>query len=360
MVLSKQGQMLIALGIFLASGQVPTAAQTMPPAQAPVFSTSPPYLTAQASSSGASLLPPSIFPESMTPSALPPEAFFDRRWTAPPGWFGNVETTVMYIHLENHLTGQVFLPGGTLSVFQLPTASLEVTASPRVGVGYRFAEMGEITFSYQAIVSDGDAVLRGFDPSGAPAGLRSRLNVNIADLDYAGSEICWGPTWNMKWHVGVRYANIYSDSRAAGPTLQQGVSNLFNGAGPTVGFALWRALPAPGLSAFGRLNGSFLVGPLRQTSTEAIGGAYRVNHEASGGPAQPGDMNTNTGTPMILNLEVGVGYTPPWARWVRFSGGFQFQQWFDLGSSFIPSAPGLPADVQFSTYGGFFRGEIHF
>jgi len=329
----------------------------MPPtyAQAPVSSSGPnsgPYM------------PPSTFPETMPSSvaALPLEAFQDARWTPPAGWFANVELGLSLVQLQQHETGQVFI-GGTLNLFQLPTANLNPIVSPRIGVGYRFAELGEITLTYQLIDGQGTTGLASLAGTG-PASLRSRLNVNVADLEWWGSEISLGQLWDMKWHAGVRFASIYSDTQANNAMVTEGVSNLFNGAGPCGGLDLWRALPLPGLALYSRFFGAYVVSPLHHTYQLGLRGVYAVNHAGSGGPPQPGDLQSPLGTPLILDAEVGLGYTPPWARWVRFSGGYQFQGWFTLGnmgaSSENSTGHALPADVQFLSHTFFVRAEIHY
>jgi hypothetical protein len=381
MVRRKRGHLLVAIGMLLTMSQGAVEGQTLlvrppqivatavPPASegSPASSDTPivsatqgPAAMGSAPNSGPAFLPPSTFPETMPPSvtALPLEAFQDIRWTPPPGWFTNLDLGLAFVHLQNHLTGQVFV-GGNLNLFQLPTADLDVIVTPRIGVGYRLPHMGEITLTYQSITGQGTETLPDFNGTG-PAGLRSRLNVNVADLEWWGSEISLGPLWDMKWHVGVRYANIYSDSQATSAALMQGASNLFNGAGPIAGLDLWRALPPPGLALYGRIVGAYLIGPVHQSYEEGTPGFYTVNHAATGSAPVAGGLNTNTATPMILDVEAGLGYTPPWAHWVRLSAGYQFQQWWNLGVSSIPNFPNMPADVQFTSHAIFFRAEIHY
>ncbi len=212
--------------------------------------------------------------------------------------------------------------------------------------------MGEFTLSYQSLVRDGHAFLPAFDPLGATGFLTSRMNFNVVDLDYSGSEISLGPGWDMKWRVGLRYANAYFDSSAFGGILQQRTSNLFNGAGPRAGLDLWRALPLPGLALFGRLEGNFLVGPLHQNFNESI---VQANGTVlSGAGTSRPDAFSNTATPLILNFEAGFGYTPPsLSRWLRLSAVYQFQQWWNLG---LP----LSSDGQLTINGVFFRAEVHY
>jgi hypothetical protein len=56
----------------------------------------------------------------------------------------------------------------------------------------------------------------------------------------------------------------------------------------------------------------------------------------------------------VLTFITGVSYSPPsQARWLRFTLGYQFEQWWDLGN-----VNGSHADL---TYQGLiFRGEFTF
>jgi hypothetical protein len=341
MVRARCSRLLVALGVFLTLGQVVARAQTMP--SAPTPAETPPAFPA------AALLPPAIgsLPDSLIP---PGEQFFDPRFNPPPGWFTNLEMGLVHLHLSSGLKGDVPIAGAVDRV-QLPAADLPFNVTPRIGVGYRFPVMGEITLSYQSIVSTGNALLPGFDALGAGS-LSSRLNMNIADLDYSGSEISLGHWVDMKWRAGVRFANVFFDSHAVGSILEQRANNIFNGAGPRAGLDLWKALPPPGLALFGRIEGDFMVGRVEQRFEETTRLPGGASVSGVGGP--PPAAFTNTGTPLVLNIEAGLGYTPPnWGRWVRLSAVYQFQQWWNLG---IP----LESDGQLTIHGVFFRAEIKY
>jgi hypothetical protein len=91
-----------------------------------------------------------------------------------------------------------------------------------------------------------------------------------------------------------------------------------------------------------------------------VPGFYTVNHAGSGGPPQPGDLQSPMATPLILDVEVGLGYTPPWARWTRFTAGYQFQGWWNMGTATATGSGGtLPGDVQFMSHTFFGRAELH-
>ena len=69
------------------------------------------------------------------------------------------------------------------------------------------------------------------------AELRSRLNLNVLDLDYSNREtsLNLGPLWDMKWRVGVRLSSIYYDAKAGNPVVAQRTANDFRGGGPQSG-----------------------------------------------------------------------------------------------------------------------------
>src|SRR5262249_1758653 len=119
--------------------------------------------------------------------------------------------------------------GGVTSRLALGSAKLDWTASPRVELGYRLPDgFGEFAIAYRFLGSDGSTTVTGpFVAPDGPATLTSRLAMHVADLDYASNElsIC---TWWMKWHVGLRGAEIFFDSKAdEDPAIAAGGSGVF-------------------------------------------------------------------------------------------------------------------------------------
>jgi hypothetical protein len=363
------GRLTAALGIVLALGQLPARAQTGESGPAPGIQVSPAPAVFPESGGwgapapgpgplpwpGARLEPPLDYILDNQNRPVVPDAFLDRAFHPPPGWFTDAEVGMAWLHLLNQATGQVML-AGTPTTVQLPTASLGLTAIPRIGIGYRFQEMGELTLSYQGMFGQGREVLPNFDALGAGS-LRSRLNMSVVDFDWAGSENSLGPLWDMKWRFGVRYANIFFDSQAQGAQiLDERTSNIFNGAGVRAGLDLHRALPVPGLSLFGKIEGSFLVGPVSQSFEETVresngtivSGVGNSTHHVNQ------DAFTNTATPLILILEGGFSYVPSdWGHWLRLSAVYHFEQWWAMG---IP----LTGDGLLTVNGIFFKAELNF
>jgi hypothetical protein len=155
------------------------------------------------------------------------------------------------------------------------------------------------------------------------------------------------PFWDLSWSAGARIGTAYYDSQVTGRVVEQRVSNNFVSGGPHAGIELARQLDVvPGLALFGRLEGAVLIGEISQSFEETqtlfgaqVGGATRLTH----GQAVP-----------VLSFLTGVSYTPPvQGRWLRFTLGYQFEQWWGLGD-----AGASHGDLTFQ--GIFFRGEFTF
>jgi hypothetical protein len=341
-------RVILVIGVLLATSQV-VRAQTSDHLQTGSFSILP-----------ASSAPPSEVYQDRNPPGwisgsdpvgIPGEKgeILDPRFYPPPGWFTSAGVGIVKPHLLNQVNGQVPINGG-LDTVKLPTAPLDWTATPRVGVGYRFANAGELLFSYQSVLSSGTTSLPNFDAVGNGS-LHSRLNLNLVNLDWISRENSFGPNWGMKWLAGIAYTNMYVDSTATGQALTQRTANLINTAGAHAGLDLNWALPYPGLSLFGRMDGMFMVGPVNQSVEETIGPVSgRTNNIYIPGV----NSFTNTVNPMVLILEGGVSYTPPSvSRWLRFTAAYHFEHWWDVG---MP----LSSDVQLTIQGIILRAEINF
>jgi len=294
--------------------------------------------------------PPGGYFQDRNGPLLKGDPLLDRPLAPPPGWFTNLEIDLIGPHISNQLSGSVAVAGITDQV-QLPTAPLDWVGSPRIEIGYRMAEgLGEFIFAYRSVVSSGKAIAVDFEGPGNDGFIRSRLNMNIFDLVYASRECSVAPLWDLNWKLGARIAGVYFDSRATGVFLQQGESSNFVGAGPIAGFEIARRFEAvPGTAAFGRMEGAALVGRVQQSFVET------VDFTSVGGSLLGGAANNNsTQVVPVLAFQIGMSYAPPWdGRWTRFSVGYEFQQYWNIGQS-----GGSRADLQ--TNGVFFRAEFGF
>ncbi len=335
-----------ALTTCLAAGRG-NAQESLPPAPAPVVlgvPTLPP--------------PPPLPPPALTPPPPLSWAAPDARYVAPaydplldgpsgpPGWFAAVEVGLVSAHVKNRLTASVPFPGNRADTVAVPGADLDWTLAPRFEAGYRLPEgLGEFLFSYRFLTTQGHGVVSDFDVFGEGA-VKSRLDVNVLDLDYASREWAPAPHWDMKWRVGVRLANTFYDSRGQGLFVGQRVSDRFFGAGPHVGLDLGRNFAIPGLSLFLRTEGALPIGQVRQGFEETFnlgdgtlyGSARTIRH---------------THALPTLNVQIGLGWTPPGWNGTRFSFGYQYEYWWLLGGTEASHA-------ELSDQGLFLRGEFNF
>src|SRR5439155_3907733 len=270
----------------------------------------------------------------------------------PAGWFGGLEADLVWPHVKNRLTGVVRLDDFT-DTLHLPTASLDFTGSPKVILGYRFAQgFGEFSASYRSIVTEGTRNIADFDFFG-DSFLKSRLNVNVIDLDYGSQEIPLSvdlapSLWDLKFDVGARIAGVFFDSTAQGFILREHTSNNFFGAGPHLALELQRHLEDyPGLALFLRVETAVVIGRIHQRFEESL--ALDGMPLLGGSTSQSG----NQAVP-VLGIQAGVSWTPVhnW-RWLRFSGGYTFEQWWNVGK-----AAGSSADL--TSQGIFLRTELQF
>ena len=279
-----------------------------------------------------------IYPSEEDPFLLKPH---------PGGLFSSFEIGLVEPQINGRLSASVSVTGVPRTV-SLPFADLDWTGSPRIELGYRFVGGGSLMAAYRSVVSTGSAELPRFDAFGG-AFLRSRIDLNSLDLDYASEEIMIAPFWDIKWKLGARVVGAFYDSRAIGLIKRQRVSNNFVGAGPHFGLDFHRYLDAfPGLALFGRLETAVIFGRAAQSFEEIntlrdgsrVGGATRLRGSET--------------SPMV-NVQFGLSYIPPRddSNWLRFTFGYQFEQWWNVGNH-----AGGGGDVLF--HGLFFRGEFNY
>jgi hypothetical protein len=343
--------------------------QADPESAAPVSSDAAPRLLYDAHLDGPRAVPHPACPvaEQPGPVAAPPacapyedcngplldgDPLLDRPGAPPPGWLAALDVGFVDPHVKNRLVAPVTL-GPFTDQLHLPTAELDAVGSPRLELGYRFAQgFGEVLLSYRSLVSEGTQIIPQFNPFGDGT-LDSRLDVQVLDLDYSTREFSLGPTWDMKWRIGARLAGVFFDSVARGAFLWERTSNCFRGVGPHVGLDLWHCLDGPalygsGLSLFARLEGATLLGKIHQHFEEAflladgtsfLDGLTTV-HQSQAVP--------------VLNVQAGVGWTPCWGNHrVRFAAGYQFEDWWYLGQA-------GPSRAELMDQGVFFRGEWNY
>jgi hypothetical protein len=275
------------------------------------------------------------------------DPWLERPGSPPPGWFGSLEANIVGPHVKYGLSNTVPI-AGTTDVVHLPMAELDWTGAPQVELGYRFQEgCGEVLVSYRSLVSEGTAVLPGFDLDGSDGWLKSRLNANVIDIDYASREYGLAPHWEMRWKVGARLASVFFDSDALAFFLQQRTSNDFRGAGPHLGLELNHTFNRRAWGFYTRIEAAAVIGEIRQSFGESvafpdgtlIGGATLIHQ---------------TQTVPVVNYQVGFSWTPPYdGHWLRVLGGYEIENWWSLGQA-------NGSDGELLDQGIFLRAEVSF
>ncbi len=314
----------------------------MPPAETPEFDPLPglPHPPDQPRS----LLAPAPAGPLYDSAALPgpyfqPDALLDPPQLPAPGWFADVEAEIAKAHVQNKLTNASIPNGGAPDVIQLPSATLDVAVAPRFEIGRRLESgFGAIAFSYRFLVTQGNDVFVGPD---GPAALKSRLDLNIADFDYISREFSLWPKADMKWRFGLRYADVYFDSRAdeslaaaaAGSgVFERRVSDSFWGLGPHSGVEVDRRLEGTGLSLFAKADGWIDLGRVRQGFFEAP--------TAPGSATEETRASSSQSVP-VLNLQAGARWQPAGLPNAEFFLGYEYEYWWNVGRfSLTPDSRG--------------------
>lgn len=257
-----------------------------------------------------------------------------------PGCFAAVEIDPTVAHVKNRLSN-ASVPGNTLGTVHLPSAALDWTAAPRFELGYRLPSgFGELLLCYRFLATDGTGTVAGPDDI---AILKSRLDLNVAELNYASRELSLWPHCDMKWSVGLEYANVFFDSRADEPLaaaaagsgiFERRNSDRFVGFGPDVGLQLARHWGDSGLSLVGQIHGAMLLGRIHQgffeaATTPGAGGETRVS---------------SSQTVPTLNVQAGLSWHPDWHCLSLFLG-YQYEYWWNVGRlSLTPDSRGELSD----------------
>jgi hypothetical protein len=271
--------------------------------------------------------------------------FMAERLGSSPGFFANLDVDFVGAHINNHVHNFVTVDGFQPDLIQLPSAGLEWTGSPTIQLGYRFFEpLGEVLLSYRFLNTQGTGTLIGFDLDGSDMSFKSRLDVNVIDLDYASPLFRLDPHWSMRYVIGGRIATVFFDSFAEGVFLEQRQSSNFVGGGPHAAVDFWRTLGSSRWGLFGRLEGSALFGQVEQSFEETF--------MTTDGSFVGGATNARS-TPFVPTANVQIGLTYTRSAWSRFSLGYEFEQWWNIGN-----AKGSHADL--TTNGVFLRGEFNF
>jgi hypothetical protein len=282
----------------------------------------------------------------------------------PPGCFANLALGVVGPHVKNQLVDQVRIGANAPDTVFVPSAPLDWTAAPRVELGYSLPSgFGEVVLGYRFLASSGAEQVA--IPDGS-AGVQSRLEIHIVDLDYASREWSLLPCWDMKWRFGGRLSSIFFDSHmaepfdgaAAGTGLFPGQTNVFAaqvknrwiGFGPHAGVELARRCDACGLALVGRVDGWINLGRLDQTFVE-----QSTILDASGLPLTGRTVEHKVQAVPELDLEAGLRWERPGWHHTYLFAGYQFEYWWNVGRNSDTASRGTVYDQ-----GILLRAEFNF
>jgi hypothetical protein len=291
--------------------------------------------------------PPILMPPP-PPEPLPatPGHWDDRPNYPPAGWFADFELDVVGPHVKDRLIADVPITHNVIDTVHLPMASLDWTGSPRFELGYRFPNNGgQFTGVYRFLATEGRATIPNFDDE-LLANLHSRLEFNVLDFAYGGGLFSPGSASDLQWSLGARLAQAFFDSRASDGFRSVRTSDHFIGVGPLGALEWWRRLETPGLSIFGRLEGSIPVGSIHQ-------GFEEIFHLSKVDKIGGATSQRQTQAVPTLCFDLGLGWTPQWAHYSRLSFGYHLERWWELGEVNDSSA-------DLTSQGLFFKGEFSY
>src|SRR5262249_11712754 len=151
-------------------------------------------------------------------------------------------------------------------------------------------------FDYRFLVTEGRGT--GVTSFGS-ANVKSRLDINEFNLDYATAVYSPLPRYDLRFRIGARAAGVFLDSQAANGFDSQQASSYFVGSGPDAAIDFERHFQElPVLSLFARLDGAVLIGQVRQKFRETLNGGTPFEESAFFDPQK-------TQTSEVLTLQVG-------------------------------------------------------
>jgi hypothetical protein len=261
----------------------------------------------------------------------------------PPSWFANVEVDILKPHLKAALINAVVFPDGSQTLVAPPTTNVGWTAAPRFEVGWNVPNgLGYFALYYRGFATDGRQDALALD--GTPFALRTRLDVNMVGFDYGIPPYTFAPRWDAGARIGVALADVFFDNQAVSAIQTLYASNNFYGAGPHVRGEVRRHFGLlPGLDFFGRADLIVFVGQIHQRYIDAVDSTEGFF------------VQRKTQTVPMLMIQTGLSYTPPSLSNWRFTAGYEFEDWWDVGRLNLLSSRG-----QLTTNGVFLRANVAF
>jgi hypothetical protein len=238
----------------------------------------------------------------------------------PPGPFVELELGILFPHVNNHTepdqpqSATFPPPGSPLNSpgFPIPTTGLNAAVSPRILIGYRLPNaLGDVSIAYRSLAGSSQGTVT--DYILGPSQVSTRLNLNQVDLNYGSDEPSLFPWGKMRWEIGARIANLYTDQRVLGPGDPIMSSQSMTAAG--IDGALHLAVPVrPNLELYTRGESSFLVGG----STER----FRAGLDTL--------SKNETAAVVTAGVQLGVRWSPELLPGNQLLFGYQYLGWWNL------------------------------
>lgn len=236
-------------------------------------------------------------------------------------------------------------PLGTLGqTVQPPGVDLPWVVSPTFEAGYRLPGGDAFVFSYHFLVAEGTGLAN--DPIGGQAQVRTRLDLQVFDLDYALPVYQVAPRLDLSTRLGARLADVFFDSRSVNDAGLRQASNEFFGAGIHGRLDLRYGIDLlPGLSIFGVLDGAVLIGHSQQKfQLQSDFGEFLEISKMK----QRGNRTVPT-----VKAQAGFTYAPPALPGLSFTSGYEYEQYFSVGDV-------GPSSGEFYSHGWFMRVRYDF
>jgi hypothetical protein len=240
--------------------------------------------------------------------------------------FAKAEVALVFPHLSSLLTAPVGLgENGPITTVALRNARLNATVSPLFQVGaLRFGPgYPELAITYHFLATDGTDFMPAFGEPG-PALIRSRLNLQTFSLDYIRKACHIGWDTLLSWEVGPRVQIVFFDTQAQTAASFEQARNYFFGAGLHAGCSLNKALPS-GMGLFGHFDAAMLGG--YNTAQNFVVGVHDPLLGAVSGSASHEQSQFSPS----LAVQAGLSWTPTRLPCLQLRGGYQFEQWYNLG-----------------------------
>jgi hypothetical protein len=182
---------------------------------------------------------------------------------------------------------------------------------PELAIGYRFlATEGRDSFAAAGNVPASQA--------------RSRLNLQMFDLDCLRRDCPIRENLLLSWDAGVRLLVVFFDTQVETATSYEQARNYFFGAGPHAGVGLTYLLPN-GFGVYGHFDAGLLVG--YNTAQNFV----HVSSDAVDGNLSGTAQREQTDLSPSFTLQAGLTWTPVWLPPARLRAGYEFEQWYNLG-----------------------------